>query len=305
MKLANVLCLLGGEWRSFGKIASVRNLAIVYFADESFQNPEQADRLLAAPIAASSEFGERATSGELTVALGDRESGASRPLLNTTEELHYFRQYNYLKYRAAALQEEVLSCLGCAAMLADLEALLYCSVRIRNLLVEANMRLVISLANKYSGGSATKRDDLLSVGGEALLSAVEKFDYRRGFRFSTYAYAAIQRSIFGALRREHRQQRGLVADGHELTASAIRNASSADRQCLEVAEARHEVQRLLQALEPREREILMLRFGFGADSQPVSFQAIAQQIGLSKQRVASLYQEIMAKLRSRIGLAAA
>ena len=93
IKLRNEACKrlvpTGARVRSFGKIASVRNLAIVYFADESFQNPEQADRLLAAPIAASSEFGERATSGELTVALGDRESGASRPLLNTTEELHY------------------------------------------------------------------------------------------------------------------------------------------------------------------------------------------------------------------------
>ena len=291
----------GERARSFGKFASVRNLAIAYFADESFQYSEQMDRLLAAPIAAASELNEHKASGTSVVTFGGRESGASQPLLNTTEELHYFRQYNYLKYRAAALQAEVLSCRGCVAMLAELEALLNCSVRIRNLLVEANMRLVISLANKYSGGSAEKQDNLMSVGSEALLSAVEKFDYRRGFRFSTYAYAAIQRSMFGALRREHRQQRGLVVDGHELTASAI----GADRQCLEAAEARHEVQRLLQLLEPREREILMLRFGFGADSQPVSFQAIAQQIGLSKQRVASLYQEIIAKLRSTIGMAAA
>ncbi len=170
---------------------------------------------------------------------------------------------------------------------------------------EACKRLVPTGERVRSFGKfASVRNLAIAYFADESFQNSEQMD-RRGFRFSTYAYAAIQRSMFGALRRRHRQQRGLLVDGHELTASAIGDASSADRQCLEAAEARHEVQRLLQVLEPREREILLLRFGFGADSQPVSFQAIAQQIGLSKQRVASLYQEIMTKLRSAIGTAAA
>ncbi len=159
----------------------------------------------------------------------------------------------------------------------------------------------MSLSNKYSNASPAARDDLFSVGCEALLSAVEKFDYRRGFRFSTYAYSAIQRSIFGFLRQEHRWRQRLVADGHDLTDSATKDAASVDRKRIEAVEAQQQIRLLLQALQPREREILMLRFGFGTETKPVSFHAIGQAIGLSKQRVASLYNEIMGKLRKLIG----
>lgn len=275
-------------------------VAINYFAEQSFEDPDQAERLLGEPLNATAATVANGleSSGVRSSNVGGRLGSQSR--LNTTEEMHYFRQYNYYKYCAAALQAEVRGCRGCVAMLADLERLIANSLRIRNRLVEANLRLVISIVNKIAGVTSTKRDELISVGSEALLSAVEKFDYRRGFRFSSYAYAAIQRSIYGALRADRRHQQRLAPNGHEITDSASKDASSADRQYIEAAEARREVHRLLQVLEPREREILMMRLGFGANALPVSFQAIGQSIGLSKQRVATLYHQIMAKLRRAI-----
>ncbi len=273
----------------------VHTTPIEYFAEENFVDDARADRWLAEPVRPT-----RRSSPKQTSQADANEGWAVWPKWNCTEEMHYFRQFNYLKYRAARLQADVRSCRGSVAMLADLNGWLDAAERARNRLVEANLRLVMSLSNKFSSGSTAARDDLFSVGCEALLCAVEKFDYRRGFRFSTYAYAAIQRSIFGFLRREHRWQQRFVADSHDITESATKDAATADRQRIEAVEAQQQIRNLLQALEPREREILMLRFGFGTESEPVSFHAIGQEIGLSKQRVASLYGEIMCKLRKLI-----
>nr|WP_074713098.1 RNA polymerase sigma factor [Arthrobacter alpinus] len=80
----------------------------------------------------------------------------------------------------------------------DLERIVHDGGRAKNHLLEANLRLVVSLAKRYTGRGMLFLD-LIQEGNLGLIRAVEKFDYTKGFKFSTYATWWIRQAITRAM----------------------------------------------------------------------------------------------------------
>jgi RNA polymerase nonessential primary-like sigma factor len=114
-----------------------------------------------------------------------------RALLTAEQEVDLAKRIEAGVFASHVLAtEENLS----AERAADLRALVRDGERARNHLLEANLRLVVSLAKRYTGRGMPLLD-LIQEGNLGLIRAVEKFDYAKGFKFSTYATWWIRQAI--------------------------------------------------------------------------------------------------------------
>jgi RNA polymerase primary sigma factor len=118
------------------------------------------------------------------------------PLLSVQEELDIAVRIE--KGRRAHRRAEVLSGRSAVAARRRLEPVIQDGVSAREHLIKANTRLVVSVAKRYMGRGVAFLD-LIQEGNLGLIKAVEKYDYKRGFRFSTYATWWIRQSISRAV----------------------------------------------------------------------------------------------------------
>ena len=116
------------------------------------------------------------------------------PLLTREQEVHLFRKMNYLKYKASRLVARLDPEQPDNRLLDRIEDLYQQSVGVKNEIIRANLRLVVAMAKRYAD-RAEPLFELISDGNISLIRAVEKFDFARGFKFSTYATWAIIRTF--------------------------------------------------------------------------------------------------------------
>src|SRR5262249_32014346 len=168
---------------------------------------------------------------------------------------------------------------------------------IKEHLISCNMRLVVNIAKKHSG-QTENLFELISDGNMSLIRAVEKFDYSRGNKFSTYASWAIMKNFARSIPEEkHRRERYLT--GHEELFEAAPDTRTDEQECLASAEqAADRVNRLLEYLDPPARQIIRMRAGLDNNSEGMTLEEIGQQLGITKERVRQLNVRIMNKLRT-------
>lgn len=217
------------------------------------------------------------------------------PLLGAAQEREMFRRMNYLKYRANALRATLDPDEPDVEALAEAERLLDEAQALRDEIVRANARLVMSVVKKFVTARNTF-DELLSDGLITLFKAVDKFDYGRGFRFSTYVYRAIASNTYRSLAARANkeiifiQPVGVKFDIEDQTGSSV----ARERSWISLS---HAMAELLGNLDPRERLIVSQRFAIGRQSPPRTLQSLADELKVSKERVRQLEQRALSKLQ--------
>jgi len=226
------------------------------------------------------------------------------PLLNKEQEQHQFRKMNYLKYKAAKLRDQMRKAGGDEVdpsrvriqTLKEIEDLQAEANAVKDLLINANMRLVVNIAKKHALHSGNIFE-LVSDGNMSLIRAVEKFDYGRGFKFSTYASWAIIKNFARSIPDEKNRRERFVT-GHEEVFEVAPDNRSDEYELLATQErATHSVNRLLEYLEPRERDIIRMRAGLDDHAKGMTLEEIGKQFNITKERVRQLNARAMKKLR--------
>jgi RNA polymerase primary sigma factor len=132
---------------------------------------------------------------EDTVSLYLREM-AVVPLLSMEEEIELAKRIELARDAAQELSESNGNCT--VERITELKCLIQDGAQARNCLIKANTRLVVSVARRYMGRGVPFLD-LIQEGNIGLMRAVEKFEYQRGYRFSTYATWWIRQSVTRAI----------------------------------------------------------------------------------------------------------
>lgn len=266
---------------------------IEFMDHESFRQPD-ADKVILGPPPARETSDERhSPPAGLPAYL---ESLYQLPLLTREEEGYYFRKMNYLKFKAEELRETLDPQRPKAGVMREVERLLEESLTIKNFLIRSNLRLVVSIAKKHMRPNANFFE-MVSDGNMSLLRAIEKFDFSRGNKFSTYASWAIMKNFARTIPAEH-----TLLDRYKTGADEVFLMSSDPRGDQSQAERENKTQhdilmRILERLDPREKEILLLRFGLRPGDEPKTLEEVGHRFGVTKERARQLEARGLKKLR--------
>jgi RNA polymerase primary sigma factor len=225
------------------------------------------------------------------------------PMLNREQESELFRRYNYLKYLACKSRDKIKLAHILGAELSRAEGYLSQAEEIKQRIIEANLRLVVTVARKHTGG-AVGLPDLVSEGNVSLMQAVEKFDYNRGYRFATFASWAIAKDYAGKLSQRFSRLDKATAASLANIQRDLQTKQGADFAAIERAH-RSLIRVIKDNLTEREQYIIINRYGLLGTvikKKTKTLVQIGQELGLSKERIRQIELTALQKLRQSLSI---
>lgn len=208
------------------------------------------------------------------------------PILTKDQEVHLFRRYNFHKYQSA--------------INLDLDDIKKSIIQIkkadatRQYLISANARLAIPLLKRYR--QTRHYEDLVAESYLLICRAIDFFDWRRGFKFSTYATWSISRTVGGAagfLLKHDAVVRPASVAGDEYREQSLEAVApvSESQIASEHKNVQDLVSKLLDFCNPREKEILKLRF-----MNEQTLECIAKQYGVTRERIRQIEKKALIRM---------
>ena len=173
----------------------------------------------------------------------------------------------------------------------------------RKLLIEHNLRLVVYIAKRFEN-TGINIEDLISIGTIGLIKAINTFCADKNIKLATYASRCIENEILMYIRK-NAGRTGEISideplnvdwDGNELLLSDI--LGSEEESAVEEIMHREEIDtihRAVNALEPRERRIIILRYGLDGNRE-MTQKDVADYLGISQSYISRLEKKIITKL---------
>jgi len=217
-------------------------------------------------------------------------------LLTREQEQHLFRKYNYLKFKASKLRDQLDVDNPKSQVMDEIEELYEQIVNTKNQIARCNLRLVVSIAKKRVTPDQNFFE-LVSDGNLSLLRAVEKFDYARGNKFSTYASWAIMKNFARTIPNEYRQRDRFRTSHDELFDMTQEKRANPTLEETIQRDRVSKIKRVLNRLDERERQIIVGRFGLDHSQEPQTLKQVGAELGVTKERIRQIEARALNKLR--------
>ena len=177
----------------------------------------------------------------------------------------------------------------------------------RQLLIEHNLRLVVYISKRFEN-TGINIEDLISIGTIGLIKAVNTFNSGKNIKLATYASRCIENEILMYLRKINAQRTEVSFDeplntdwdGNELLLSDILGTDEDEvYRPLEDDADRQMLMEAIDALDQREREIILLRFGL-PQGREYTQKEVADLLGISQSYISRLEKRIIDRLRKEM-----